>query len=76
MTVVPTPTLSPENGETVVPTPPEEELPEQGGEEIPLSGTPTPSPEPTPATGWIEYDDEWWEDQMGDNTGGYDDFYE
>lgn len=34
-------------------------------------------PEPTPSTGWIEYEDDWWEKQM-EETGpsGYDDFYE
>ena len=40
------------------------------------SGTPTPIPEPTPPTGWIEYDDDWWDAQMGESIGGYDDFYE
>jgi len=41
------------------------------------SGTQTPTPEPTPPTGWIEYDDDWWDAQMGDDTSsGYDDFYE
>lgn len=40
------------------------------------SGTPTLAPEPTPSTGWIEYDDEWWDAQMGESSGGYDDFYE
>lgn len=41
------------------------------------SGTQTPPPEPTPPTGWIEYDDDWWDAQMGDDTSsGYDDFYE
>lgn len=34
-------------------------------------------PEPTPSTGWIEYDDDWWDAQMGDGaSSGYDDFYE
>lgn len=47
-----------------------------GVPELP-SGTPIPTPEPTPPTGWIEYDDDWWDAQMGDNTSsGYDDFYE
>ena len=41
-----------------------------------LFGTPTPEPEPTPPTGWIEHDDDWWEEHVGGNTGGYDDFYE
>jgi len=41
-----------------------------------LTGTPTPIPEPTPSTGWIEYDDDWWEDQLGGDSSGYDDFYE
>ena len=40
------------------------------------SGTPTPTLEPTPSTGWIEYDDDWWDAQMGEASGGYDDFYE
>ncbi|MBR2409394.1 MAG: transglycosylase domain-containing protein [Lachnospiraceae bacterium] len=40
------------------------------------SGTPTPTLEPTPTTGWIEYDDDWWDAQMGEASGGYDDFYE
>ena len=40
------------------------------------SGTPTPTLEPTPTTGWIEYDDDWWDAQMGAASGGYDDFYE
>ena len=41
-----------------------------------LSRTPIPTPEPTPSTGWIEYDDDWWDEQMEDVSGGYDDFYE
>lgn len=41
-----------------------------------LGGTPAPSPEPTPSTGWIEYDDDWWEAQGGEDSGGYNDFYE
>ena len=40
------------------------------------AGTQGPTPEPTPSTGWIEYDDAWWDVQMGDGSGGYDDFYE
>lgn len=33
--------------------------------------------EQQPGTGWIEYDDAWWESQgQGQTTGGYDDFYE
>lgn len=47
-----------------------------GEPEMPV-GTPTPIPEPTPPTGWIEYDDDWWDAQMGDDaSSGYDDFYE
>lgn len=35
------------------------------------------TPEPTPSTGWIEHDDEWWESQTGGGgSSGYDDFYE
>lgn len=49
------------------------ELP--GDKEMP-SGTPVPTPEPTPSTGWIEYDDDWWDAQMGESSGGYNDFYE
>lgn len=41
-----------------------------------ITGTPTLTPEPTPSTGWIEYDDDWWDAQMGETSGGYDDFYE
>lgn len=38
---------------------------------------PTQIPEPTPSTGWIEYDDDWWDAQVGDGaSSGYDDFYE
>jgi len=41
-----------------------------------LLGTPTPEPVPTPSTGWIEYDDDWWDAQIGEGSGGYNDFYE
>ena len=41
-----------------------------------LFGTPTPEPAPTPSTGWVEYDDDWWEEHVGGNDSGYDDFYE
>ncbi|MDD5901056.1 MAG: PBP1A family penicillin-binding protein [Lachnospiraceae bacterium] len=34
------------------------------------------TPEPTPPTDWIEYDDDWWESQTGAGSSGYDDFYE
>lgn len=55
-----------------------------GEEDAQVSGAPglptgilTPTPEPTPPTGWIEYDDDWWDAQMGDDaSSGYDDFYE
>lgn len=47
-----------------------------GEPEMPV-GTPMPIPEPTPPTGWIEYDDDWWDAQLGDDaSSGYDDFYE
>ncbi|MBQ9767018.1 MAG: transglycosylase domain-containing protein [Lachnospiraceae bacterium] len=62
---------------------PKETVPEDSVTPLPTgaaeepSGTPTPSPEPTPSTGWIEYDDDWWDAQMGDDSSsGYDDFYE
>lgn len=45
-----------------------------GLESVETTGIPTP--EPTPSTGWIEYDDAWWDAQMGEASGGYEDFYE
>lgn len=62
-----------------------EEMPETGmkgdktkiPEEEAPSGLPVPTPEPTPSTGWIEYEDDWWEKQMEDaGSSGYNDFYE
>lgn len=39
------------------------------------AGSVTPSPTPVPSTGWIEYEDAWWEERQG-NQSGYNDFYE
>lgn len=37
--------------------------------------SPLPTPTPAPTTGWIEHDDEWWEERQ-ENQPGYNDFYE
>jgi len=53
-----------------------ESLSDGDGAEM-LTGIPTSTPEPTPPTGWIEYDDDWWDAQLGDDVSFcYDDFYE
>jgi len=81
-----TPTVTPGADVTGTPAPdgpiPTGSIPEQPAESEPMgpvaevSGTPMPVPEPTPSTGWIEYDDDWWDAQMGESSGGYDDFYD
>ncbi|MCH5273093.1 MAG: transglycosylase domain-containing protein [Lachnospiraceae bacterium] len=38
-------------------------------------GETAPLPEPTPSTGWIEYDDAWWQERQG-GLPEYNDFYE
>lgn len=71
-TVTPVPTVTPE------PTKSPEEAAADGehGEEEMLPEE-TLGAEPTPSTGWIEYDDDWWDAQEGGSSdSGYNDFYE
>lgn len=49
------------------------------GQTVPGGGPDgTGNNEEPPPTGWIEYDDDWWESQTGGNSGssGYNDFYD